>query len=383
MPCSNFSRQPSGSCIHKSDGGNTLSAAVQVGSGVLGLVHETTDHNTCRASARQVERTCRLRVPPPVRLQRLETESRDLFTAEYPVWSIFNRPVCLTLEQASEPIFQLEARSTGIGGGCTGSLVESGAPICFSPLCPNWSLPAESSQRADKITTADSSNMASPNLVPSSAVNAEQQSSDPSVISRLTPESTTGATPIDPERPSYSSRVAHIRNMLSNQGISQEDIICKSWRKGTAKSYESAWKRCVSWCDQRNTNPLSASLADILQFLTDLYKEGKEYSTVNAHRSAISMSHMSIDGVVVGKHPTVCRLMQGIFNSRPPRPKYRSVWNVDTVVVYIQSMELSDKLSLKDLSWKLVTLMALTNADRASDLHALDLRYRSFLRSWG
>ena len=80
----------------------------------------------------------------------------------------------------------------------------------------------------------------------------------------------------------------------------------------------------------------------------------------------------------MGKHPTVCRLMQGIFNSRPPKPKYRSVWNVDTVVVHIQSMEPSDKLSLKDLSWKLVTLMALTNADRASDLHALDLRYRSF-----
>ena len=112
-----------------------------------------------------------------------------------------------------------------------------------------------------------------------------------------------------------------IRNMLSNQGISQEsaDIICKSWRKGTAKSYESAWQRWVSW-DQQNTNPLSASLADILQFLTDLYKEGKEYSTVNTHCSAISMSHMSIDGVVVGKHPTVCRLMQGFFNSRPPRP---------------------------------------------------------------
>ena len=247
-------------------------------------------------------------------------------TLECPVWPFFNRPVCLTLEHASEPIFQLEARSAGIGGGCSGSLVESGAlmesgaPICISPLRPNWSLPAESTQRADKITTADSSYLASPNLVPSPAVNAEHQSSDPSVVSGLTPESTAGAAPTDPERPSYSSRVAHIRNMLSNQGISQEsaDIICKSWRKGTAKSYESAWKRGVSWCDQRNTNPLSASLADILQFLTDLYKEGKEYSIVNTHCSAISMSHMSIDGVVVGKHPTVCRLIREF--SAPDHP---------------------------------------------------------------
>ena len=175
------------------------------------------------------------------------------------------------------------------------------------PLCPNWSLPAESTQRADEITTADSSNLPSPNLVPSPAVNAEQRSSDPSVISGPTPESTAEAISTDPEQPSYSSPMAHIQIMLSNQEILQKsaDIICKSWRKETVKSYESTWKHWVSWCDQRNTNPISASLADILQFLTDLYKEGKEYSTVNTHCSAIAMSHTSIDGVVVGKHLTV------------------------------------------------------------------------------
>ena len=290
MSCSNFSRQPSGSCVHKSDGGDTLSAAVQAGSRVLGLVHETSDHNSCGAPARQIECARRLRVPPPIRLQRLETESRDLFTTECLVWSFYDRPVCLTLEQASEPFFQLEARSAGIGSGCSGSLMGSRAPICISPLRSNWSLPAESMQRAYEITTADSPNLASPNLVPSPTVNAEQQSSDPPIISRPTPESSAGATPVDPERPSYASRVAHIWNMVSNQGISQEsaDIICKSWRKGTAKSYESAWKRWVSWCDRRNTNPLSASLADILQFLTDLYKEGKEYSNVSIHTAQLS-----------------------------------------------------------------------------------------------
>lgn len=132
----------------------------------------------------------------------------------------FNPPVCLTLEQASEPFFQLEARSTGIGGRCSGSPLELGVPICISPLHSNWSSPAKSTQRADEIIIADSSNLASPNLVPSPTVNAEQQSSDPPVISRPTPETTTGATPTDPERPSYSSRMAHIWNMLFNQGIS-------------------------------------------------------------------------------------------------------------------------------------------------------------------
>ena len=103
--------------------GDTLSAAVQAGGRVLGLVHETSDHNSCGAPARQIECARRLRVPPPIRLQRLETESRDLFTTECPVRSFYDRPACLTLEQASELFFQLEARSAGIGSGCSGSLM--------------------------------------------------------------------------------------------------------------------------------------------------------------------------------------------------------------------------------------------------------------------
>ena len=207
-------------------------------------------------------------------------------------------------------------------------------------------------QRAVRVTVIDSADLASRNMVPPFAVNAQQQSSDPAILPGPTTESSAGTTPPDPEPSPCSSRVAHIQNTLTNQGISQEstDIIRKSWRKGTAKSYDSAWRRWVSWCDQRSVDPFSTSLADIVQFLTDLHVEGKEYSTVNTYRSAISMSHVSVEGVVFGKHPTVCRLMQGIFNSRPPKPKYKSVWDVDVVVTYIRSMEPSEQLSIKDLS---------------------------------
>ena len=36
----------------------------------------------------------------------------------------------------------------------------------------------------------------------------------------------------------------------------------------------------------------------------------------------------------------------------------------------------SEKLPLKKLSWKLVTLLGITNADRASNLKLLDLNFR-------
>ena len=43
---------------------------------------------------------------------------------------------------------------------------------------------------------------------------------------------------------------------------------------------------------------------------------------INSYCSAISMTHAAIDGVVVGKHPLVSRLMKGIYNQRPPKARY-------------------------------------------------------------
>ena len=70
--------------------------------------------------------------------------------------------------------------------------------------------------------------------------------------------------------------------------------------------------------------------------------------------------------------------MQGVFNSRPPCPKYSTTWNVDVVINYLHSLGPSEHLSLKNLSLKLVVLMALTSANRSSDLHALDLNFRRY-----
>ena len=87
------------------------------------------------------------------------------------------------------------------------------------------------------------------------------------------------------------------------------------------------------------------------------------------------MTHTPIDGVVVGKHPLVTRLMKGVFNRRPPQSRYSFTWNVETVLEYLCSLGKNNEISLKQLSHKLVVLLALSNASRASEIHALDIRY--------
>ena len=71
--------------------------------------------------------------------------------------------------------------------------------------------------------------------------------------------------------------------------------------------------------------------------------------------------------------------MKGIYNKRPPLPRYTHTWDVSKVTSYISSLDDNVDLSLKVLSFKLVMLLALTRPSRSSDLSSLDLRYLKLL----
>ena len=136
---------------------------------------------------------------------------------------------------------------------------------------------------------------------------------------------------------------------LQSQDISADSasLICASWRKGTSKAYERAWRRWVHWCDRRKVDPCSTSIGNIANFLMGIFGEGKSHSMLNTYRSAISMSHDKVDGTSVGQHSALCRLLQGMCNARPPRPKHTTIWNVDQVIGHIRSRPPSCRCSTK------------------------------------
>ena len=113
--------------------------------------------------------------------------------------------------------------------------------------------------------------------------------------------------------------------VLSDEAL---QIIIASWRPGTEKSYSSAWKKWSCWCSQRGIDPFPDSVTPVVEFLTSQFQEGKQYLTMNSYRSALSALSATLppmEGHPVGQHPLVCRLLQGMFNKRPPAPRY-GVW---------------------------------------------------------
>ena len=73
----------------------------------------------------------------------------------------------------------------------------------------------------------------------------------------------------------------------------------------------------------------------VLKYLTELYNAGCSYSNINLARSALSAiiitEHQSL-----GAHPLISRFMKGVFNKRPPRPRYEEIWDVKPVLDYLR-----------------------------------------------
>ena len=136
------------------------------------------------------------------------------------------------------------------------------------------------------------------------------------------------------------SCVSCIRDRCQNGKLSNAatDLVPSSWRDKSMRSYNS-FNKWACWCAEQERNPISGPISDVANFLAYLFEEGYQYRSINVYRSSISTTHDKVDGYSVGQHPTVTRLMRGVFNKRPPLSKYSYTWDVHKVTSYISNLD--------------------------------------------
>ena len=148
-----------------------------------------------------------------------------------------------------------------------------------------------------------------------------------------------------------------IRHGFSSEASS---LMLASWRDKSNSNYSSSIAKWARWCHQQGRNPLSGPITDVINFLADLSAQGYQYQSLNSYCSAISSVHEAVDGVSVGAHPAVARLLKGDFHLRPPMAKYSSFWDVGTVTSYLKRLGSNEGLSLRHLTLKTTMFLALT-----------------------
>ena len=179
----------------------------------------------------------------------------------------------------------------------------------------------------------------------------------------------------NPKSNNTISGVGCLRKRFAEEGKSERasELFVSSERESTLCTYSSAWNKWVSWCVEQNVSLIRCNVNWILDFLAFLFESGYEYRTICTHRSAISALHNNIEESPVGEHLQVSSLITGVFNNRPPQPKYNFFWDVRLVPDYLKK-ELPNNNDLPDklLTVKVAMLLALTSASRVRDLHILD-----------
>ncbi|KYN15258.1 hypothetical protein ALC57_12525 [Trachymyrmex cornetzi] len=123
------------------------------------------------------------------------------------------------------------------------------------------------------------------------------------------------------------------------------------------------------FCKKKQSNCFSPSISEALEFLSTALSNTGSYSTLNSYRAAISL--LSADEV--GLHPLVKRFFRGVATLKPQCPRYDFVWDPAPVIAHLASLYPYENLSLKLISEKLVTLLALTTAQRMQTLAAIQV----------
>ena len=82
----------------------------------------------------------------------------------------------------------------------------------------------------------------------------------------------------------------------------------------------------------------------VVDFLTGMFEKGDSYSAINTARSALSTILCNNDGLTIGKFHSVKRLMKGIFELKPPMPRYQNIWDANLVLDYFKQFYPNDDL---------------------------------------
>lgn len=147
------------------------------------------------------------------------------------------------------------------------------------------------------------------------------------------------------------------------------EIMMASLAPKTLRQYSSSIQSWWSYCMINNLNIFEANSYSVMSFLTQKFNEGASYSSLNTHRSALSI----ILGTNVTLNDIINRFMKGAYRLSPPTPKYDSTWDTNVVLSYLSNMYPYETISLSNMAYKTCTLLCIASAQRLQTISLIKL----------
>lgn len=138
---------------------------------------------------------------------------------------------------------------------------------------------------------------------------------------------------------------------------------------GTLKQYNTTYKGWWTFCLKYCLDVYSASVPQILQFLTEKFEANAGYSTLNTDRSALSL----LINTKIGNDDRITRFLKGVYRLRPSKPRYNETWDPAKVLHYLTTWPENSELTLEKLTKKMAVLLALASAQRVQTLSLIKI----------
>ena len=334
-------RQYDSSVLLGKNGGNSQSRTATSSQGNMGLSVSQWNSSYSRVLTKQSEYSGRLAIQKSQGFKQLEIEPQNIFSDCENQRNTSNRPICFLNEPSVTKIHVLASGPRQLCSRFPSALLEKPLRICIPSILLNRKGTCQNKERLVSSSYRNTS-MANSAMVFSISRNVCSTSHNSIQPDDTVTRSWGARTPFAGRQPATVGGMEGFRKALEGEGVSKlaATLITNSRRSGSISNYQSAWRKWASWCCEREVNPFTSNIIEILNFLAFLYEKGYEYSSINSHRSAISAYHVHIDNNPIGQHPRVCTLMTGIFNNRPPKPRYTSVWDIETVLNYLSKLQI-------------------------------------------
>lgn len=162
-------------------------------------------------------------------------------------------------------------------------------------------------------------------------------------------------------------RQSFIRRDVPEIGL---DPMLASLAPNTFNQYNAYYKKWWSFCNKLHKNPYNYSLELILSFLTNEYKNGASYATLNSQHASLSL----IFNADHTDKAYLKRFLKGVYKKHPPKPKYQTTWNPAPVLNYLSSFHPPSEITICELTHKLVTLLALIIGHRIQTLSKIKVQ---------
>ena len=287
-----------------------------------------------------------------------------------------DRSLCEQSEQPASNLLQLGKGSDGLRPGCDVNQLGQDSGFCLPTDRSHPSDPGETRQVQGLPPDPHSTQVAPPNVVPEAPDDDSRRSDSPSSSEGPHPNGGDSSPSSDSGDAEPDSMATFIRS-YTKAGLSKEaaTIAGEARRSATRRTYNTRLRKYFRWCKQRKVNPYSASIGEVGDFLTSVFKdEEASVNSVRSCRTAIGAVHHGFPGgTTVSNSSAIHDLIKGMFNKRPPQKSLVPAWDLPRAIRLLAEppFEPLDQASLLDLSRKTAFLVAAACGRRVSEIHAL------------